>query len=68
MTDKQTRNINSEKDQQEKHHLGTISKRKLMESLNMFDGTSLTLISDVDQDKKIFGSHEISLSNRCIVS
>ena len=25
----------------------------------MFDGTSLTVISDVDQDTLMFGSHEI---------
>ena len=28
------------------------SVRKLLEGLNMFDGTHLTLISDVDQDKR----------------
>ena len=27
------------------------SVRKLLEGLNIFDGTNLTLISDVDQDK-----------------
>ena len=27
------------------------SARKLLKGLNMFDGTNLTLISDVDQDK-----------------
>ena len=27
----------------------------------MFDGTNLTLISDVDQDTKMFGSHKRSL-------
>ena len=62
MTDKQRPNTNREMNQQEKHRLGTISKRKLLESLNMFDGTNLTLISNVDQDKNMFGSHEISLT------
>ena len=33
----------------------------------MFDGTNLILISDVDQDKEMFGSHEISLNYRCII-
>ena len=37
------------------------SVRKLLEGLNMFDDTNLTLISDVDQDKYMFGSHERSL-------
>ena len=37
------------------------SVRKLLEGLNMFDGTHLTLISDVGQDKKMFGSHERAL-------
>ena len=29
----------------------------------MFDGTNLILISDVDQDTKVFGSHERSLTH-----
>ena len=33
----------------------------------MFDGTNLTLISDEDQDKYIFGSHEKSLTYRCYI-
>ena len=33
----------------------------LLEGLNMFDGTNLTLTSDVDQDKKKTGSYERSL-------
>ena len=44
------------------------SVRKLLEGLNTFDGTTLTIISDVDQDKYIFGSHETFLSDRCIIS
>ena len=44
------------------------SVRKLLEGLNIFDGTNLTLIFDVDQDKKMFGSHEILLTYRCIIS
>ena len=34
----------------------------------MFDGTNLTLISDVDQAKKMFGLHERSLTYQCIIS
>ena len=34
----------------------------------MFVGTNLTLISDVDQEKKMFGSYEKSLTYRCIIS
>ena len=34
----------------------------------MFECTSLILISDVDQDKQMFGSHKIFLTYRCIVS
>ena len=34
----------------------------------MFNGTNLTLNSDVDQDTKNFGSHEIPLTHRCIIS
>ena len=36
--------------------------------LNMFDGTNHAVIFDVNQDKKMFGSHEISLTYRCIIS
>ena len=32
--------------------LGTVSKK-----INMFDGTNITLISDVDQDKEMFYLH-----------
>ena len=34
----------------------------------MFDGTNLTLISEVDPDSYMFGSHERSLTYRCIIS
>ena len=34
---------------QKKHHLGTVSKKKLLEVLNMFNGTNLILSSDVGQ-------------------
>ena len=47
--DVQARNANNKKDQPKKHRLGTVSK-KILKGLNMFDGTNLTLISDVDQD------------------
>ena len=36
--------------------------------LNMFYGTNLTLNSDVDQDTKMVGPHERSLTDRCIIS
>ena len=34
----------------------------------MFNGTNLTLNSNVDQDTYMFGLHEISLTYRCIIS
>ena len=34
----------------------------------MFDGTNHTLIYDVDRDRWMFGSHERSLTYRCIIS
>ena len=37
------------KDPKKKHRLGTVSK-KILEGLNMFNSTSLTLNSDVDQN------------------
>ena len=45
--------INKKKDPQKKHRLGTVSKKSL-EGLNMFDGTSLSHISDVDKDRYMF--------------
>ena len=36
------------------HHLGTVSK-----IYSPIDGTSLTLISDVDQDKYMFGPNGV---------
>ena len=53
-------NINNKKDPQKKHGLGTV--RKLLECLNMFHGTNITLNSDVDQETYMFGSHERSLT------
>ena len=44
------------------------SVRKLLQGLNMFDSTNLTLISDLDQDTHMFGLHERSLTYRCIIS
>ena len=44
------------------------SIRKLLEGLNIFDGTSLTLISGVDQDTLMFGLRKRSLTYRCIIS
>ena len=37
-------------DPQKKHWLGTVSKIILLEVLNQFYGTNLTLSSDVEQD------------------
>ena len=45
------RNRNFKKDTLKKYCLGTISKRFLLEALNMFDSANLNLISDVDHDK-----------------
>ena len=42
------------KDPQKNFHLER-SVRKLLEGLNLFHGTNLTLNSDVDQDTKMFG-------------
>ena len=39
-------NINNKKDLQKKHHLGMVSKKELLEGLNMFNSTNLTLTSD----------------------
>ena len=36
------------------------SVRKILEGLNELHGTNLILISDVDQDTKMFGLHEKS--------
>ena len=36
--------------------------QKSLDGLNMFNGTNLTLCSDVDQDTKMFGSNEIFLT------
>ena len=44
------RNTNNKKDPYQKHCLGTIWVI-LLGGFNMFDGTNLTLYSDVDQDK-----------------
>ena len=50
------------------HRRSTIleqSVSKLRQGLNMFNGTNLTLISDVDQDTRMFGLRESSLTYRC---
>ena len=65
--DGMTRNTNNKKDPQKSIALKR-STRKLLEDLNMFDGTNLTLISDVDQDREMFSSHKRSLTYRCIIS
>ena len=56
------------KDPQKKYRLGTVSKNIILEGLNRFHGANLTLSSDVDQDTKIFGLHEIPLANQCVIS
>ena len=43
-------NTNSKNEPQEKHRLGTASKKITVELKHMFDGTNLTLITDVYQD------------------
>ena len=39
---------------------------KTLQGLNMFNGTNLTLNSDVDKDTYMIGSHERSLTYRCL--
>ena len=46
----QTQDIDNIYDPQKKYCLGTVSKNILLEGLNRFHGTNLTLSSDVDQD------------------
>ena len=45
-----------------------VSKNILLEGLNRFHCTNLTLISDVDQDTKMFGLHKRPLAYQCIIS
>ena len=51
-----------------KYRLGTVSINILMEALNRFHGTNLTLSSDVDQDIQMFGLHERPLTYPRIIS
>ena len=60
--------INKINDQQKKYRLRTVSKNILLEGLNRFHGTNLTLSSDVDQDIEMFRLHEIPLTYPCIIS
>ena len=46
----QTSQYDHKKNPQKKHRIWTLSTN-ILEGLNMFDGTNLTLISDVNQDK-----------------
>ena len=46
----QTQDINNTNDPQTKYRLGTVSKNILLEGLNQFHVSNLTLSSDVDQD------------------
>ena len=50
MKAKQTQARNNMNDLQKKYRLRTVSKNILLEGLNWFHGTNLTLSSDVDQD------------------
>ena len=54
----QTQDRNNTNDPQKKYPLGTAIKNILLEGLNWFYGTNLTLSSDVDQDTLMFGLHE----------
>ena len=47
---RQDSTTDTKKDPKKKHRLGTVSTF-LQDGLNLFHGTNLTLISDVDQDK-----------------
>ena len=53
---------------QKKYRLGTVSKNILLEGINRFKGTNLTLSSDVDQDTLMFGLHERLLTYQYIIS
>ena len=55
-------------DPQKKYRLGTVSKNILLEGLNRFHGTNLTLSSNVDQGTYIFGLHVRPLAYQCIIS
>ena len=46
----QTHDRNNMYDPQKKYRVGTVSNNILLEGLNPFHGTNLTLSSDVDQD------------------
>ena len=46
---KQDIHVNNTNDPQKKYRLGSVSKTILLEGLNRFHGTNLTLSSDVDQ-------------------
>ena len=58
---KRKRNTNNKTDQKRSTALEN-SVRTFLKGLNMFDVTNLTLISDVDQDRQMFDSHERSLT------
>ena len=55
---KKKQDINNTNDPQKKYRLRTVSKNILPEGLNRFDGASLILSSDVDQDTQMFGLHD----------
>ena len=49
-------------------HKRTVSKNILMEGLNRSHSANLTLSTDVDQDRKMFGLHVRPLAYQCIIS
>ena len=63
-----TQDINNTDAPQNKYRLEKASKIILLEGLNWFQGASLTLSSDEDQDTYIFGLHERPLTYPCIIS
>ena len=60
--DSMARNTNNKNDPQRSTALER-SVRKSLEGLNVFDGNNLVLISDVDQERWIFGSYDKSLTH-----
>ena len=68
-TERQRQTLNTNyKDFNGIHNNTTLLRSKLLEGLSMFDCTNITLISVWDQDTLMFGSHERSITYRCIIS
>ena len=53
---------------QKKHLRRSATNKRLRAFKSIFNCPNITFSSDVDQDKLVFGSHEILLINRCIIS